>query len=168
LVDTLARYKNNSTIVIASCKWLLILYSDNYLSRLCAFFQAKVLLIGGDHLADVVREDEEQTLRQMEDVTLEACLITNGMLKDIQRQVTDNQQMFEEKDVIIISAGGYDLAKLNENESSVLASMHQTVEQVCSVAPYSAILVLHLLPRAFTGTNKNADKYNKEVSVTNK
>jgi hypothetical protein len=28
-------------------------------------------------------------------------------------------------------------------------------------------MVLHLLPRAVTGSNKSVDKYNKEVSVTN-
>jgi hypothetical protein len=43
--------------------------------------------------------------------------------------VTDDNKCFEDKDVIVISAGGYDLAKLDENESSVLASMQQTVEQ---------------------------------------
>lgn len=131
-------------------------------------FQAKVLIIGGDHISEIVHEDQKQTLRQMTDVSIAACHIVNGTLTDIEHLADDDKTLFQDKDIIVISAGGHDLAKPEQIESSVLAAMQHTVNKVRSISLFSAIIVLYLLPRSATGTSKGVATYNDEVRRINK
>lgn len=104
----------------------------------------------------------------MTDVSIEACHIVNGTLTDIEHMVDDRKTLFQDKDIIVISAGGHDLAKPEQIESSVLALMQHTVNKIRSTSPLSAIIMLNLLPRSATGTSKGVATYNDEVRRINK